>query len=239
MLDFALVRTGEGQPVTCRRCPNAGTFSTYDGETIGRSLDSAVSDAARTGAPDIMFAGGEPLALDEFATLVATARTAGARRIAAITGGAPLADPDDAAMLVREGLRHVHVGLLGPDAASHDDLSGTTGFEAAIAGMRAYKAAGEALGVRTALYGRVPVCTHNIELVPETVSLFAREGAMAVALVAQPETDTRRLGPWLAAAFDTGLTCGVWVWIEGVDAAGLGPAAMAVRAPMRIVEVVA
>lgn len=237
MLDFALVRTGEGQPVSCRRCPDGPITETYDAGTIARSLDTVLSHAGQAGAPDILFAGGEPLALDEFASLVASARTTGARRIAALTCGAPLADGGDAALLVREGLRHAHIGLLGPAAAPNDGLAGTSGFDAAMAGMRAFRAAGADQGVRVALYGRVPVCSHNMELLPETVSTLAREGAVAVALLVGPGTDARRIAPWLVAAFETGLTCGVWVWIEGADPASLGPAAMAARAPMRIVEV--
>lgn len=237
MLDFALVRTGEGQPVSCRRCPDGPINEAYDAVTISRSLDTVLSHAGQAGAPDILFAGGEPLALDEFATLVATARTTGARRIAALTCGAPLADEGDTSLLVREGLRHAHIGLLGPAADSNDDLLGTSGFDAAMAGMRAFRAAGADQGVRVALYGRVPVCAHNMELLPETVSRLAREGATAVALVVRQGVDMRRVRPWLVAAFETGLTCGVWVWIEGADPALLGPAAMASRAPMRIVEV--
>ncbi|PKQ29415.1 MAG: hypothetical protein CVT60_05430 [Actinobacteria bacterium HGW-Actinobacteria-10] len=237
MLDFALVRTGTGQPVTCRRCSGVPDARTGDGDAIAAALDAVLAIAGSAGAPDILFAGGEPLALDEFVSLLATARTAGSRRIGAVTGGAPLADDDDAATFVRDGLRHLHVPLLGPDAAAHDALLGSSGFDASLAGMRAFRGAGAEQGVRTALYGRIPVCSHTAPGLPETVSVFAREGAIAVALQVRPEADVRRIAPWLVAAFETGLTNGVWVWIEGVESATLGSAAMAVHAPVRAVEV--
>ncbi|MHB9003886.1 MAG: radical SAM protein [Coriobacteriia bacterium] len=237
MLDFVSVRTGAGQPVACRRCAEIPDARTDDGAAIAAALDAVLAGGGSAGAPDVLFSGGEPLALDEFVGLLETARTAGSRRIGAVTGAAPLNDADDAAAFVREGLRHLHVPLLAPDAASHDALLGSAGFDAALAGMRAFRAAGADQGVRTALYGWIPVCTHTAEDLPETVSVFAREGATAVALHVPPETDARRIAPWLVAAFETGLTNGVWVWIESVDPAALGPAAMAVYAPVRVVEV--
>lgn len=236
MLDFVSVRTGAVQPVACRRCAETPDVRTDDGAAIAAALDAVLAAASSPGAPDILFAGGEPLALDEFPGLLETARAAGSLRIGAVTGGAPLADVDDAATFVREGLRHLHVPLLGPDASAHDALLGSAGFDAALAGMRAFRAAGAQQSVRTALYGRIPVCSHTAQGLPETVTVLAREGAIAVALHVRPEADLRRIAPWLVAAFETGLTNGVWVWIEGVDPAVLGPAAMAVHAPVRVVE---
>lgn len=235
MLEFALVPTGGGRPVACRRCGETPDPGTYEPEAIVASLDSVLATGTPAGAPDVLFSGGEPLALDEFADLLATARTSGARRIGAITGGAPLAD--EAVTFVREGLRHAHVVMLGGDAALHDGLLGRDGFDAALAGMSAFRAAGADQGVRTALYGRIPVCSHTMEGLPETVRLFAREGAMAVALSVQAGSDARRMAPWLVAAFETGLTNGVWVWIEGVEPTLLGAAGMAIHAPVCAVEV--
>lgn len=234
MLDFHRVRTGEGPPAACGRCEPSPVVQA-DEQVVLRALQMTIGRADGSRPHDIVFAGGEPLEHDGFERFVSAAADGGARRIAAITAGAALGDPLRIEGLIRAGLRHVHVTVptLDPGAYTAHSCGAPEG---ALAGMRSLRAAGERVGARTLLYGRIPVCAHNVESLSPLVAALAAAGADAVALVTAANADARRLVPWISAAFDTGLMNGIWVWVEGPVAESLVPAAC-VLAPIRIVEV--
>lgn len=172
--------------------------------------------------PNVILLGCEAFAHPDLIDIVNAAVQAGVERLSVRTNGASLGEPGVAEQFVRAGVNHVEVTLLSGSAGTHDRLVGLPGaFDAAVAGMRAYRAASDSLGIATTLSGRILACEHNITELPDIVREFAEVGVSVVTIDAS-RAGRRAHVPWLQAAALTGVLNAVWVSIEGVDPAALG-----------------
>lgn len=114
--------------------------------------------------------GGEPTLRPDLPKLLAFARKTGFSYIRLQTNGLKLADPDYARSLVRAGLTFVKLSVQGPDAATHDRLTGVPGsFDKclkALANLRELKAG---IGVNLVL------CEDNCRRLEDFFRLFLLE----------------------------------------------------------------
>lgn len=231
MIDFAEVDIGRGPQVSCSLCAAATVPTSFlDPAEVGGRL----RDLAGQGTRNVVFCGVEPLKHPRLPVLVGMARDAGMRRIALATDARGLAVGGNARGAVAAGLRQIHVPLLGPTAADHDGLLGEVGaFDAAVAGLAAWREALEHAGVAGALLGITGLCRHSAGTLPETVARFAQEGAAAVKVRVAAGTPDDVVMRVLDAAFETGMVNGVWIWPDGAEAAALDLAGAAFGAPVR------
>jgi MoaA/NifB/PqqE/SkfB family radical SAM enzyme len=224
MLAFRDIPLGRGEESACLRC--AGSRPRSSGESIEPEarIDSALDDAPGVG---VFFSDVGPLDHPDLSRLAAHAARAGASRIAVRTSGRSLADPGAAARLLESGVRIVEVVFLGSSGRAHDALTGVQGsFQAAAAGVGNLRSAADALRVKVAVRGRVPVCRHNVQDLPATVMHLAESGVSSIVLACDPALDVRRSIDWIAAACDTGTVNRVWVAVSGMDEEVLGDKAL-------------
>ncbi len=234
MLEFEVVSIGAGDGLTCARCGPTLPAHYATVEDVVARLDGVCHAWERGPGPNVVLGGPEPLKHPQLPALVAHARSVGVERLALRTDARGLAVGDNASGAVASGVRHLHVVVLGPDARSHEELAGPRGVLAeARAGMSAFAAAAEHLGVPCAIVGCVPVCRHNVEMLPATVDMLAREGALLVHLELTADLDAKHATPWLEAAFNTGVVSGAWVHVTGAPHAAMGRAAAA-RTPLTL-----
>lgn len=119
----------------CSKKPSSHELSTRD---IIRVLGIIRNEAK---VPSVSFTGGEPLLRSDIVTLVSAAVGTGLRTNL-ITNGTLAADNRLATHLKDAGLNSAQVSLEGPDAPSHDALTGVTGsFDRTVAGIAALRAA--------------------------------------------------------------------------------------------------
>lgn len=217
MLRFAEVAVGDGEGTACVRCAEAAASSLAPAAAVVSAIGAACEAWPGPGAPNVSLGGPEPFSHPELPALVASAVAAGAARIRLVSDARALAAGENAAGCQVAGVRHLRVVCLG-DASVHDVLAGGPGrHEAAVAGMRAWRAAAQAAGHRTHLSVLVPVCPHNVRDLHLTVGAVAPEGVREVVLRLAPALDVAEAGPFIAAACDTGTVNRVWVSVEGVS----------------------
>lgn len=184
MIEFVRVLIGSTEPVACRRC--AGSASrTPDArplELVDADLASTAREWTRGPGPNVWFEGLEPFVHPQLPQVIGSAAAKGFERIRLTTDGGALSQGGNAGGVVRTGVTHIDIVLLG-DRASHDRLTGFDGlFDAATAGAAAFLAAGRAEGRRLTLSGRVVLCRHNVDSAPAAVAALASCGATAVAI---------------------------------------------------------
>lgn len=89
------------------------------------------------GYDEVSFTGGEATLRPDFLELVRFAREAGFRRVAVTTNGWRLGQPDFFRAAVEAGLTSMGVSIHGPDAATHEGLTGREGsFARAVQAVR-------------------------------------------------------------------------------------------------------
>lgn len=207
---------GSGGGVACRRCAGAVAES-------HRSADAIVSDIRR-GCADggsamqgIVFTGAEPFRHPELPRLVASAISAGCRRLALDTEGVALRSPANAHGVIGAGVRHLRFTLLGGSPGVHDALIAVPGrLEETLAGVRAFRDAA-ADSVPVSVVAVVPVCRHNHRDLPAAVAVAVRAGVDSVLIrVEDGGLDLSSLIPWMTSACDTGVVNSVWVEVEGM-----------------------
>jgi MoaA/NifB/PqqE/SkfB family radical SAM enzyme len=225
MLAFHEVPLGGGDDVRCRRCPVAAAPSPPEVDAAVQRIDDVLAgEAAQAG---VFFTGIGSVDQQDLLRLVEHAARSGVQRIGVRISGRPLSAPMAAEDLLRRGARIVEVTFLGSCADTHDRLAGSPGgLDAAFAAVRNVLDAGERLGVRVAVRGRVPVCRHNLQDLPATVMSLAQSGVSSILLACDETLDPRRSADWVAAACDTGTVNRVWVAVSGLGEDELGDKAL-------------
>jgi MoaA/NifB/PqqE/SkfB family radical SAM enzyme len=135
--DVVTIETGLACNNRCPYCPQQILRSCRPGAglTTGE-LEAAIDEAARRGAAHLALTGGEPTVRPDFLHLVAHARRRGFARVSITTNGRMFAYRDLARTAVSAGLTGASVSLHGPDAPTHDAMTGTPGaFGQAVAGI--------------------------------------------------------------------------------------------------------
>jgi hypothetical protein len=187
-----------------------------------RSLDEVVADVRRAvgpclegPGPNVALVGCETFAHPRLPALVAEAFRLGVVRLRLTTAGAALAQGGNAAGAIDAGVRQVEVVVLGPE---QDSGGAGPSLSAVTEGMNAFLEAGRAAGLRLAIAGRVPVCTHTVASAPATVAALAAAGAVAVTV--EMGGGLERGGPdapdaaWVRSVTDSGVVNRAWVQFE-------------------------
>lgn len=218
MLEYVRIRIGEGAAPACALCHPAGPETYLPVALVAEELERAASELPGCEPFNVILEGCEPLRHPDLPAIIAECSRARAVRIGMETDAGAFNIADNANGALSAGLRQIHVPLLGPDAASHGRLRAGTGFEQSCAGASAFLSAAERAELPALLLGVLPVCVHNIDQAAATVAVFARLGAVAVRMV----PDAVRVDhPALRAACETGMACGVWVWVDDGTAPAL------------------
>lgn len=218
LLRFAEVSLGSGGLPTCARCETASVPAPRAAEDVIAEALSAIEswDRALLGpGPNVALVGAEPFAHPSLPEIVFTLVEAGASRLRLRTGAEALIVAENAEGVLRAGVRHLEVVVLGPHEV-HDALTARPdAFESARRGMRAFlDTAGES-GIDAVLSGRIRVCRHNLEHAPAAVAVLAEVGALEIVLqVSDTASKTVGAATWIASACDTGVVNGVWVSVE-------------------------
>jgi hypothetical protein len=135
------------------------------------AMDRALAKLAAGGATRVMFGVAELSLHPEFLNLLAAARRHGFRAVHVATNGRSFAVGDLAVRAVAAGATHFQVSLHGPDAVTHEGISGVPGsFAETVAGMRRLKAAGAEVVSNTV------VCRRNLERLEPLLDCVAAVG---------------------------------------------------------------
>lgn len=215
MLDFVEVAVGEGEGLGCATC-RARLVPSYRpaDEVISEIRDVAARWGGRPG-PNLVLCGPEPFAHPELPRLVAAAVEAGVERLALETDGGALSVSQNATGALRSGVRHLRVRVLAADAAVSDGLTGKPGLSAsARVGIGLFLEAAAQDGVACAVTAIVPVCDHNLVMLPAIVAELAGWGVHAVRLVKACDLPDGAATD-IAAACDTGMVNRLWVETDG------------------------
>ena len=133
----------------CRHCYIEATESAKENEMTTEEGKAFIDDLAEMKVPVLMFSGGEPLVRPDLFELAAYAVEKGLPIVLSTNG--TLIDDFTAQLIKEAGFQYVGVSIDGCEAI-HDEFRGEKGaFAAAIAGIRAAKAAGNRTGVRFTL----------------------------------------------------------------------------------------
>ena len=133
----------------CRHCYIEATESARDNEMTTQEGKDFIDNLAEMKVPVLMFSGGEPLVRPDLFELAAYAVEKGLRIVLSTNG--TLIDDFTAKLIKEAGFQYVGVSIDGREEI-HDEFRGEQGaFKAAIAGIRAAKAAGNRTGVRFTL----------------------------------------------------------------------------------------
>ena len=133
----------------CRHCYIEATEAARDKEMTTAEGKAFNDDLAEAKVPVLMFSGGEPLVRPDIFELAAYAVEKGLRIVLSTNG--TLIDDFTARLIKESGFQYVGVSIDGCEKI-HDEFRGEQGaFKAAIAGIRAAKAAGNRTGVRFTL----------------------------------------------------------------------------------------
>jgi len=224
VLTFVKIPIGTGGGVRCTRCFKERTAEEFfDAARILGRVSEVVSAWQAGPGPNIAYTGAEPFRHPDLVGLVRGAVAAGVQRMCLATDATALPRGENAEGAVSAGVRHLEVTLLGGSAHTHDDLSGRPGsFDSAMEGIRAVRAAADALGVPFLICGRVHVGSHNVKDLPAMMVAFTQVGASSVTLEFSGSVPKAVVRPWVGAAIETGIVNGVWVSLEGMSAAELG-----------------
>lgn len=133
----------------CRHCYIEATEAAQENEMTTEDAKTFIDDLAAMKVPVLMFSGGEPLVRPDLFELAAYAVEKGLRIVLSTNG--TLIDDFTAQLIKEAGFQYVGVSIDGCEE-THDKFRGEQGaFAAAIAGIRASRAAGNRTGVRFTL----------------------------------------------------------------------------------------
>lgn len=135
----------------CAHCYSDSRDQEYPNELTTSEGLTLIESLADFGVPTLLFSGGEPLMRPDLFELARKAREVGMRTVLSTNG--TLLDSETAAEAVDSGFSYAGVSIdgIGP---LHDKMRGKKGaFDAAIAGIRAARAAGMRTGVRYTIHG--------------------------------------------------------------------------------------
>lgn len=209
MLRFEVVPVGRGDIRPCPRCPKFVDPHYHDPGDLDVRLLDVVTGWGSAPGPNVVLAGPEPLNHPRLPELVRRAVDRGVKRLALRTDAVGLTVGRNAEGVIASGVRHLHVVCPGDEA---DSARGYTATSRSMAGIRAFTEAAEQACAEVAIVGIVPVCTHNLRLLPEVVAMLAAREARLIRLeITSFAIDEGELAEWCASAFHTGILSGAWV----------------------------
>jgi len=184
VITFAQIELGYGAAVSCRLCAAGAEPTMHPTSAVVAQIATTSAQWTTGPGPNVSFVGTEPFSHPQLPQLISSAVEAGCERIRLRTDGGALAAANNALGAFRAGVHHLELILLAGDSAGHDRLSGRAGlFDAAIAGLSEFAAAGRHCGEHAVITGLAPLCRHTAPGLPATISAFARAGAVSVLVV--------------------------------------------------------
>ncbi len=139
------------------------------------AVAASLARAVAQGADSVVFAGGEPTLLPRFVEHVRAARQAGLA-VGVVTNGRMFAYARLARAAARAGLGSATVAVHGPDAATHQAVSRSEGFDQALEGARHLAACGVEVTLRLTLLAA------SLDRLADLPALLDRTGAARLAL---------------------------------------------------------
>jgi len=213
VIDYASVPIGAAGELCCARCGAPGDMAARDAADVLADVSRIAAQWTGGPGPNVTYTGFEPFAHPQLPALVTSAAQAGVQRLRLRTDAGALASPGNAAGAFAAGVRQLEVVLLGGSAHSHDRLAEKPGlFEAAAAGVAAWRAAATDAGDRTFVSVRVPVCRHNEADLPQVAAVAAAWRCEAVHFVVTGDAASEAV---LAAALETATVHGVAAFVSG------------------------
>lgn len=158
--------------IHCRRITVADQLLPQD-LTTQEAFDM-IDEIAGFSKPIFVLSGGEPLFRPDIFEISRHAYEAGL--IVALATNGTLIDADVAQKIKDSGIRRVSVSFDGADAATHDIFRGLGAFDSAIKGIKHLQDVGVPFQINTT------VARHNVDQMPETLSLARNLGAVALHL---------------------------------------------------------
>lgn len=136
----------------CGHCYADSHDRDYPGELTGKEAREMLGDLASFGVPTVLFSGGEPLLRPDLLELAALATELGMRTVLS-TNGTKI-DVEKAKELAQAGFSYIGISIDGIGALN-DKMRGSLGaYDAALAGIRAARAAGLRTGIRFTVHAR-------------------------------------------------------------------------------------
>ena len=237
MIKFSVLKLGEGAISQCTRCgPTAPRV--YRPTTDVLADMSRIVDTWPTGpGPNVTLCGPEPLEHPEIETLLRALHDSDIQRACVHTGGGPLVSPSACEHILASGVNHIRTVLLAGDAATHDALNDTPGsWDTAMHGIALMSQTASQSAAPLMLCGLIPVCSHNLDQLPQTIIALAGAGVRSIALDVTTLASDPRSASWITAAVDTGMVSGVWVSPVGDDAASYVPQPEWALCPVELCE---
>lgn len=158
--------------IHCRRITVADQLLPQDLSTA--EAFSFIDQVSAFAKPIFVLSGGEPLFRPDIFDIARHASDAGL--IVALATNATLVDANIAREIQNAGVRRVSISFDGADAATHDIFRGKGAYDRAVAGMNFLRAQGVPYQINTT------VARHNINQMPETLTMAKAMGASALHL---------------------------------------------------------
>lgn len=162
----ALIRLGYSCNNNCIFCHSSEARRTCGELATGRAMEK-VKQASELGAGAIVFTGGEPTIREDLFDILDYTRSLGLGA-GMITNGRMFCYGDFAERIARIGLDYVLVSLHGPDAGTHNELTGTDSYRQTLKGLAAVSGIADRVVVNTVL------TRLNAERLRETAEIIER-----------------------------------------------------------------
>lgn len=215
MLRFDSIRVGDGEPLHCLHCAQGVPSAYHSAAAIAERIRAATAAWEGHPGPNVVLTGPDPFGHPELPALIAACAEAGAERIALETDGGALGAYRNAEGVFRAGVRHLWLRVLAAGPLG-DELSGHRDLGASVkAGLRTYLDVADRDGAVAAVTALVPVCCHNLAVLPATVAALASWGVHAVRLSSTSAPLPSSAAGVIAAACDTGMVNRLWVETDG------------------------
>ncbi|MCB8944327.1 MAG: radical SAM protein [Ardenticatenaceae bacterium] len=158
--------------IHCRRITVADQLLPQD-LTTAEAL-AMIDEITAVGRPIFVLSGGEPLFRPDIYDIARYATDAGL--IVALATNGTLIDANVAQQIKASGVKRVSISLDGADAPTHDIFRGPNAFAKAVAGMMHLRDVGLPYQINTT------VAKHNVDQMPQTLTLAKSLGAVALHL---------------------------------------------------------
>jgi len=158
--------------LACSHCRASSKYGPYAFELSTAECFKSIDEMVSFSNPVIILTGGEPLLREDIFEVAEYGKKKGLRMVMA-TNGTLLTD-ENAAKIMRAGIKRISVSLDGPDAATHDNLRQVPGaFKRACEGIARAKKAGLEFQINSTVTKR------NIALLARIMELAKDLGARA------------------------------------------------------------
>lgn len=218
MIVIADVPLGRAGLPSCMRCGSPPRSVLRPRSEVLVDLDSVVSGWRDGPGPNVCFSGTEAFRYEALPEVIDLAAGHGVERIGVESAGAGLAENAGAAL--ESGVRLVELVVLAADERTQRVLSGArAGASGGVSALGAFASAARLRRIQVMITARIPVCRHNLDTLPATVTALAGAGAACVRLDVGDSAFGRE-SEWLDAvggAIEAGTVRGAWTYVDAAE----------------------